>query len=228
MCEARKEIDDTLDKMKFKSYLLKQVTVNLKKTKRGKDWRQEEGLKASYEDALAWHFVFCFGLKRGKIHYMTGIWLNGTLDSKGWIKKKKVYVLIWPKIMKEFCRINLTENQENAFQSHLLHLCLSQDLRSKDKRICSRFTHALLPSLYCRFKCVAQENKRRLHFLSVQGWAGGAGSPCTGPTNTKQQAQGCSPARWRPRMPSDKLEYLQGEKTQSRHHISSHRRLTVT
>lgn len=111
MCEARKEIDDTLDKMKFKSYFLKQVTVNLKKTKRGKDWRQEEGLKASYEDALAWHFVFCFGLKRGKIHYMTSIWLNGTLDSKGWIKKKKVYVLIWPKIMKEFCRINLTENQ---------------------------------------------------------------------------------------------------------------------
>lgn len=35
MCEARKEIDDTLDKMKFKSYLLKQVTVNLKKKQKG-------------------------------------------------------------------------------------------------------------------------------------------------------------------------------------------------
>lgn len=93
MCEARKETDNTLDKIKFKSHSLKQVTVNLKKKKqkkqRGKHWRQEEGLKALYEDTLAWHFVLCFGLKRGKIDDMNGIWLNGTLDSEGWIKKKK-------------------------------------------------------------------------------------------------------------------------------------------
>lgn len=46
MCEARKEIDDTLDKMKFKSYLLKQVTVNLKKNKKGRRPTTRRGIKS--------------------------------------------------------------------------------------------------------------------------------------------------------------------------------------
>lgn len=86
MYEAREETDDILGKMKFKSYLLKQIIdLKNKNKQKGEDWQQEEELKAWYEDAVAWHFVLCFGLKRGKFQFMKGIWLNGTLDSKGGI-----------------------------------------------------------------------------------------------------------------------------------------------
>lgn len=65
---ARKETDNTLDKMKFKSYLLKQVSLNLEKKDKGVNSdKQEGGLKASYEDIIfACHFLLCFGLKRGR------------------------------------------------------------------------------------------------------------------------------------------------------------------
>lgn len=65
---ARKETDNTLDKMKFKSYLLKQVLLNPEKRHKGVNSdKQEEGLKASYEDiTFACHFLLCFGRTRGR------------------------------------------------------------------------------------------------------------------------------------------------------------------